>query len=300
MPRKLTAVFFLVLLVTAASATTIDSEKVEIDLESSTVDVEMEVGDLTSQRFTYFTNHNDLELLNATIDGKPVDCTVERTQIESTVSCPTDLRENFSVHLKYRTETLTDTAGQQRLFNYRKNFIRPTNDFTVKVILPPGNVLLEEGNVTTPVVSPTGGSIGSDGQRISVGWSMDPSLGESQVFQVIYKDSGNTGTRLEIEAMLLGGAGVLTVIILGYYTYRRMNRESLDTVYESLGEDEKKLLEMIRENGGEMLQKDAVAELDYSKAKVSGIVSGLTEKGILDKEKEGRSNKLTISNGFKF
>jgi uncharacterized membrane protein len=63
---------------------------------------------------------------------------------------------------------------------------------------------------------------------------------------------------------------------------------------DDLDADEEMVIDMLEDSGGDMLQKDIVAETDYSKAKISGLVSELEEKDIVNKEKDGRSNRVTL------
>jgi uncharacterized membrane protein len=87
---------------------------------------------------------------------------------------------------------------------------------------------------------------------------------------------------------------IIIVLILAILVYKRKNDVKTEKSFEKLKEDEKEVIHMLRENGGDMLQKDIVDETDYSKAKISGVVSKLEEEGIVSKEKEGRSNKVTL------
>jgi uncharacterized membrane protein len=60
------------------------------------------------------------------------------------------------------------------------------------------------------------------------------------------------------------------------------------------------VLDTVRENDNSMLQKDIVDESEYSKAKISSVISELEEKGIVKKSKEGRSNKISISRKYRY
>ena len=56
---------------------------------------------------------------------------------------------------------------------------------------------------------------------------------------------------------------------------------------------------MLKNSEGEMLQKDIVEQTDYSKAKISGVVKTLVEQEIVTKEKEGRSNKVSLKKEYR-
>ena len=92
---------------------------------------------------------------------------------------------------------------------------------------------------------------------------------------------------------------MLSLLIAGVLVLLR-SREDIDSVYEDLSEDEAEVLDMVRDNDNSMLQKDVVDESEYSKAKISSVISGLEEKGIVKKSKEGRSNKISISRKYRY
>jgi uncharacterized membrane protein len=93
-------------------------------------------------------------------------------------------------------------------------------------------------------------------------------------------------------------AAAVLVLVLIYFIYRRKNVVNSTSILEELGEDERLVVEMLRDAEGEMLQKDIVADSEYSKAKISGVVSTLVDEEIVTKEKEGRSNKVSLREKF--
>jgi LPXTG-motif cell wall-anchored protein len=298
--KKYLPILALALLVSAASATTISQENVVIDLEDNTVNAEVNVELLTSSAFTY-TSTEKVEGLNASLDGEPIDCRVSDLALGSEIECPTDKRENFTVNLEYTSGDLISQRDSVNVFRYRHPVYRPTEGYDLEVILPMGTALLDQENTSQQVISPQGFETSSNGRRISVEWDLQPRLGETISFFVLYRDFGgeqeDSRTNSEVLAMILGG---LFLLIVSAALLLRRKRRDLSEKYEELSEDEKKVLNILEENEGEYLQKDLVEELDYSKAKVSGTVSDLVEKGVLKKSKEGRSNKLSISRKYRY
>jgi uncharacterized membrane protein len=61
-----------------------------------------------------------------------------------------------------------------------------------------------------------------------------------------------------------------------------------------LGGDERKLFRRIHEAGGEVLQKDLVAEGVFSKAKVTRLLDKLENKGLVVRERYGSTNRVRI------
>lgn len=295
--RKLVIVFLLALLITSISATTIESEKVVVDLADSRISVSVDVAELTSSRFTYVTNYQISEL-EAYSKPSGIKCRVQRLQIGSEISCDPPSRNNFSVTMEFVSQDLVSTQGQVKIFRFSQSFNRPTKNYELKVLLPRGAGILSEGNVSDPVVFPSGAEISSDGRRIFTRWNFTPRLGESQNFHVYYQTYSDQN---QIYGMII--AGVISILIAAtvlYLGYRYWFREDLEENMTDLSEDESRIMDIIIENEGEILQKDLVDQMDYSKAKVSGVVSELVEKELLVKEKEGRSNKLRIPKNFNY
>jgi uncharacterized membrane protein len=58
--------------------------------------------------------------------------------------------------------------------------------------------------------------------------------------------------------------------------------------------DDRRVFRKIVEAGGEILQKDIVASVPFSKAKVSRIVDKLQRKGLVTKERFGFTNKIKL------
>lgn len=58
--------------------------------------------------------------------------------------------------------------------------------------------------------------------------------------------------------------------------------------------DERRVFRKIVEADGEILQKDIVSSVPFSKAKVSRIVDKLEEKGLITKQRHGYTNKIML------
>lgn len=61
-----------------------------------------------------------------------------------------------------------------------------------------------------------------------------------------------------------------------------------------LNGDERKMFRRIHEAGGEVLQKDLVAEGTFSKAKVTRLLDKLENKGLVVRERYGSTNRVRI------
>jgi len=301
--KKIMLAAMLIVLSFSATATTLANEDIKIDLNTDTVTVDIEVEELTSSSFPYVSS-NDIERVNASINGEPVECEIQDSAIGSEIRCPTDLRKNFTVNLQYEMEDLVSSRDGIKVFQYEHRVYRPTDSFTLEVILPDGHAILERGNTTQQVISPLNYETGSNGRQILVDWNLQPQLGNTLSFYILMNDiqgnpTDNDSIMIDRNVIVASIIIILSLIAagVGYFIY---TREDLSENMENLNDDQKDILEKLRENDGEYLQKDLVDEMDYSKAKISGEVSELVEKGILKKSKEGRSNKLSISRKYRY
>lgn len=292
----------LLVAVSSASATDINSENVLVDIADSRVEAEIDVGQLTSSVFTYITTKQKVDV-NGSINGRDVECSTRQVAIGSEIRCDTDLKSNFTVNLEYTvSDGFVEDQGSRKVFRYQHPVYRSTENYNLEVLLPEGTALIQDTN-TSQVISPYGAETSTNGRQISVNWNIDPDLGETLTFYLLYEDFTPSNpsseptdyTELIIVLLGLGVIGGLAVLVKMY-----LRRENLSEVTEELSEEEMEVIDILKENDGQFLQKDVVDELEYSKAKVSGIVSGLVEKDVVEKKKEGRSNKLAIPKKFSY
>ncbi len=293
--KKFSAAILLLFLVSSAAATNIESETVTVDLEESTVEAEVVVTELTQTVFTYITAYPK-EDVNVQINGEPQDCELNTLSIGSEIRCHTDERENFTVNVKFTTDDIVTPIDEAQMFQYTYSVYRPTDEYNFKVILPEGAGLIDEDGTTTPAISPDDYTMDSESGRISLSWTTDPRLGETLDYRVIF----NTNTTTSYTAYLVIFGLLALVSGSAYFYWRKRNRELLESFYDELTEGQIQVLELIRDNDGRMLQKDIVNQTEYSKAKISGVVSELVEEDLVEKTKEGRSNQIRLSKKLSF
>jgi hypothetical protein len=69
----------------------------------------------------------------------------------------------------------------------------------------------------------------------------------------------------------------------------------IDAVLTALEGDEKKLVKEVADHDGEMLQNELVLSLNFSKAKVSRMVTDLEKRGLVAKKQYGLTNKVALA-----
>jgi len=75
---------------------------------------------------------------------------------------------------------------------------------------------------------------------------------------------------------------------------QRVSSNQEAAMFNMLAEDEKRLYALIRERGGDMLQKDIVASGSFSKAKVTRLLDRLESKEIVTRERHGMTNRIRL------
>ena len=73
------------------------------------------------------------------------------------------------------------------------------------------------------------------------------------------------------------------------------NSELIEAVLTALEGDEKRMVKEIADHGGEMLQNELVLSLNFSKAKVSRMLTDLEKRGLLVKKQYGLTNKVALA-----
>jgi len=75
--------------------------------------------------------------------------------------------------------------------------------------------------------------------------------------------------------------------------------ETVNTTLKVLREPGKRILEIIVNNGGEMLQKDLYLETNFSKAKISRTLRELEFRNIIQRRQFGGTKKIMLSDWMK-
>lgn len=105
--------------------------------------------------------------------------------------------------------------------------------------------------------------------------------------------------------VFLSTSGVVIGVAIYYYflgSFQQNKRElkgELRATLKFLPKDERKILEVIVDSGGEKHQSKIVEDTGFNKAKVSRKISKLVNKKILEKEESGMSNLIKLEQPYK-
>jgi uncharacterized membrane protein len=88
---------------------------------------------------------------------------------------------------------------------------------------------------------------------------------------------------------------IVIIVMVSLVVYIKSGRKPEEIVSSVLNKDEKILIDLLNKYGGNVVQKTLVRETDFSKAKVSRLVKGLRERGVIKIEPvSGRENRVIL------
>lgn len=152
-----------------------------------------------------------------------------------------------------------------------------SESMSVQVILPRGFVIFRD------TFFPSNALIGSDGERITLTWTFtEPE--ESLAFSVQYEPVIKTNDLLLPLVIVLA---ILAIIALFFLFRRKRRTDFLYTFFE----DERKVI-LALQSEKVAYQNTLERRLQFSRAKMTRIIQKLERKGLVAKEKAGRTNRL--------
>jgi uncharacterized membrane protein len=219
-----------------------------------------------------------------TYDGK----TMISCQFESLGS-----NEKTKLHLSF--ETQGEIEQKNGGFEYKTTY--PIDYFVnrtfVSVYLPVSGTLATQN--TEDSVFPRYGKVISDGTHIIVYWEKEDVIhGDDLIFSVAYNVPPELSSFYDLAIIVV--IAVIIIVSLGVFYIRTTHKpkQTLKVVMPLLKQEEKILMDILNSHKGEINQKIFVRESDFSKAKVSRVVAGLKERGIIEVVHMGRTNKIRL------
>ncbi len=300
MKRLLFFVLAAVLLVpAAANASVIDSQKITVDLKSdgsAHISSTMTYGELTSIEFPY-TVFGRVSGFSAKDSGGVLKCSATLQSYGGVYSCKPNSKEskNYSMSLEYDAENMIIPTSNAYTVSYMYVANTPLKNLEILLIMPEGTGLVNDDAVK-PYPEAT---VGSTGRRTTLEWSLtSPELGKTYTFTATYEQLGQIinyyGNYSRYIAIFFALAFVF--VAWRYWAYRKTNK---GTVLSVLKDDEKKVFDIILQNKEKCKQNVIVQGTNFSKAKVSRILSDLEVRGLIEKIRVGRTNRVVVSSGKK-
>ncbi|MCJ7478591.1 MAG: hypothetical protein MUP63_00240 [Candidatus Nanohaloarchaeota archaeon QJJ-7] len=292
--RRLTLILILLAIVPLVSATEVASEEVKIELgEPDKVSVERHYDSITTERISYLVmGRYNPQNLTAMDDQGELDCEVESLAIGSELLCNPRHESNYTVEISYIAD-FSEKNGEERSLSFLNRVFAPTDEVAVRVVLPEGYGVVEgEGSY-----SPTNASVGSSGRKIFLQWrNRNVSIGDTLRYNVNYESLSVFESLALRQLTFILAISLIAMGFLVVYLRRKYGGEkTIASVFPVLKEDEKDVLRYIIENEGEAEQRAIVDNLDYSKAKISRLISDLEDRKLVIKEKRGRVNVVELA-----
>ncbi len=222
----------------------------------------------------------------------PVECETQVTDT-SLISCNFEGFENYDrtkIKIRFDTRDIVKEVDENYDFTHFVPIEWGIENFFNIVYLPETAILVTD--LPNESFSPRNGKTLSDGKHIMVYWDRENlEGGEDLFFSINYKLP--VGGVYDIGIMVL--IAVLIIVSLGVVYIRATRKHgSVEVIMPLLKGDEKVLVDILNKHNGSVNQRVIVRESDFSKAKVSRLVAGLKERGIVDVEILGRTNKVTL------
>ncbi|MBS3055315.1 MAG: winged helix-turn-helix transcriptional regulator [Candidatus Aenigmarchaeota archaeon] len=241
-----------------------------------------------------FTLLGKIENLRYSSLGNSINCTVESTGL-STILCNLDLtEEKRSIELSFDTNDIVKPLDKRFFYSTDFSINTKISQVYVSVRLPEGMGLVNDTSSVAKLSFPANATILSDGRRIIVIWNLKGTEPEIQLrFQLLYENIG------EVFPLLIRFRYVAVIVAaaaagLGFVWFRYFRGEPQKLVLSVLDQFERKIMDVLVTNGGTTDQRKIVQDTNLSKAKVSRVIKSLSERGLVEVERHGRSNKIKI------
>jgi len=213
-------------------------------------------------------------------------------------------------------------------FDYSRNLGLPQtpNVLSYTLLLPAGYYLNPSNKPSiNPSIVPQPSKIDTNGKNIVISWvENNPSL--PKTYYVKYYSAGTAESVsetirnefLETTVIWIILVAIALGLLLGFFIGRYFNKSNkksvraeafkerkLLTTHKSstvprslLNPDELTIIKLLQDNHNSMTQKDVGRKLEWSKSKVSAIMTNLEYKKIVEREKIGRNYKVELKKGL--
>lgn len=225
---------------------------------------------------------------------------------QNTLNVPLNCKKcNLTISYTFNN-AIKEEKSETLMFSRTIDFPSIPKQMDYVVSIPPAHIIDSiKGKSEPPIVPPASG-IETDGKSIIITWSKEnPSLPQ-RYFIKYQSHEGFRESLLGVKEELQEGAVqllILTSLILGlfigiviqsHYSKKYKKRDVSFVPSTLLSPDERIALKLLGKNKNKMNQKEIGKQLNWSKSKVSAIMSNLQYKEIIKKEKFGRNYKVKV------
>lgn len=223
------------------------------------------------------------------IDG-PIGCNLDVSGI-SKIDCNLTLtEEKRTIEMSFETDDFVKSLENKFFFSNDFSLNKNISNAHILIKLAEGFAISEPSKTISFLENIT--TI-SDGRRIILAWRLSNiEIDDKLRLEFLYERLPTFlpfAFRLRyVIAFGAAVAGVLGFIWLRYF------RKPEKLILSVLDEFERRVIDVIVANNGVVNQRKVVQETNLSKAKISRVVKSLVERGLIEAERTGRTNKLKL------
>lgn len=282
---------FLIFIIPLTNASLIDKHEISIELDNKDIahtKIDLTYNKITTNKISYliFSDIINLKVKDLT---KELDCDIETQEYGSQITCIPRFKSNYTIHLEFDALDLVSKSANAFRFNLDQSISDPTKELNFQLSLPERAVLVKQTDIFIPY-HPETAKIGSTGRRIILSWDISsPKLGTSYTFSATFEK-----TPIIKDNYIIYIAIIIVLIIGLIILWKKKRPMKKETVFSILRKDEKRVLDVLIDKKGKCKQREIVRETDFSKAKVSRVIVDLEERGLIKKERVGRTNRIEV------
>ena len=231
-----------------------------------------------------------VENFEATSNAGPVECDVDVSGI-SIINCHMNLtRTRKELRISFETADFVKLLDNK--YYYSADFDLGTEiDSVTGTFKLPNNFLLVGESIDSSVLSnPENATAHFAGGRILIIWNLEGiDKNDDLKFEILYEQVKTPPWfNLRMRHFVLFGGAFAVVLGFIFVVYLR---RSQTLVLSVLDEYEKQIMSIVTREG-EIKQRRIVQMTNLSKAKVSRVIKSLSERGLIEVERVGRTNRI--------
>jgi uncharacterized membrane protein len=216
-----------------------------------------------------------------------------KTYITCTFRRPLSSGENQTVTYKFSLYGQIERKENIYILSTAHSLLANVKNFYLTITLPEGYGVAKEG------ISPLPVEVGSDGRKVILRWRIEePIPTELRGFKVIVLYEKLVMPWWKGREVYLSLIPLAAILVVGAVLLYKRKGRGLEEKIEILKGDEREIMKLIIEKDG-IDQREIQRKTEFSKTKVSKILSELEKRGVIRKEPVGRRNKIFLAKKLK-
>ena len=297
---KKLALLSLILLLMPIAAAQISSYEIEATVYYDTVKEQVLIfADYRGETSAELRLPPNVKNLEVSINDRAISCTQKEILGATEIICPITAKTDYFLKLNFETTFPIISLDDKELFNQRLSLNKSVDKFVFRLNLPERAVLSEP---VEKFVTPEPTKIYSDGRHIILLYEI-LNMKDFEV-SVIYEPPAKS-------PVLMYSLVIFSVLILiGFVVFKYSKKKGPIAEIKSeekkreqpkeelyLLPDEKGIVYILKQAGKPIRQRDIEKQITFSKAKLSRVLRGLAERGIVKIIPRGNTNLIDLIKG---